>query len=86
MYAPGLNPMDFHVVTEACLDGAWYVVDPTCLAPAIRWCASPPGADASDVAFLTTLRGVVELNYMSVTATTDAGLRSDDVTQLAWLQ
>ena len=86
VYAPGLSPMDFHVVTEACLDGAWYVVDPTCLAPRDSMVRIATGVDASDVAFLTTLRGVVELNYMSVTATTDAGLRSDDVTQLAWLQ
>jgi len=44
------------------------------------------GADASDVAFLTTLRGVVELNHMSVSATTDSDLQSDDITQLAWLR
>jgi transglutaminase-like putative cysteine protease len=86
VYAPGLTPMDFHVVTEACLDGAWYVVDPTCLAPRHSMVRIATGVDASDVAFLTTLRGVVELNYMSVSATTDSDLRTDDVTQLAWLQ
>jgi len=86
VYAPGLNPMDFHVVTEACLDGAWYVVDPTCLAPRDSMVRIATGVDASDVAFLTTMRGVVELDYMSVTATTDSDLRSDDVTQLAWLR
>jgi hypothetical protein len=86
VYAPGLTPMDFHVVTEACLDGAWYVVDPTCLAPRDSMVRIATGADASDIAFLTTLRGVVELNYMSVSATTDSDLRSDDVTQLARLR
>ncbi|MFT6290234.1 MAG: hypothetical protein ACJAR2_000821 [Ilumatobacter sp.] len=86
VYAPGLMPMDFHVVTEACLDGFWYVVDPTCLAPRHSMVRIATGADASDVAFLTTLRGVVELNYMSVSATTDASLHRDDVTQLAWLR
>lgn len=86
VYAPGLFPMDFHAVTEACLDGAWYVVDPTCLAPRESMVRIATGADASDVAFLTTLRGVVELNYMSVSATTDADLPSDDVTQLAQLR
>ncbi|MGB3734082.1 MAG: transglutaminase family protein [Ilumatobacter sp.] len=86
VYAPGLNPMDFHVVTEACLDGAWYVVDPTCLAPRDSMVRIATGVDASDVAFLTTMRGVVELNYMSVSATTDSDLRTDDVTRLAWLQ
>jgi transglutaminase-like putative cysteine protease len=73
-------------VTEACLDGFWYVVDPTCLAPRHSMVRIATGADASDVAFLTTLRGVVELNYMSVSATTDASLHRDDVTQLAWLR
>ena len=86
VYAPGLNPMDFHVVTEACLDGAWYVIDPTCLAPRDSMVRIATGVDASDVAFLTTLRGVVELNQMSVSATTNSDLRGDDVTQLAWLQ
>jgi transglutaminase-like putative cysteine protease len=85
VYAPGLMPMDFHVVTEACLDGIWYVVDPTCLAPRDSMVRIATGNDASDIAFLTTLRGVVELNYMSVSATTDSDLASDDVTQLAWL-
>ena len=85
VYAPGLMPMDFHVVTEACLDGAWYVVDPTCLAPRESMVRIATGVDASDIAFLTTLRGVVELNYMSVSATTNSDLPSDDVTQLAWL-
>jgi transglutaminase-like putative cysteine protease len=85
VYAPGLVPMDFHVVTEACLDGTWYVVDPTCLAPRDSLVRIVTGSDASDVAFLTTLRGVVELNDMSVTATTNADLRPDDVTLLARL-
>lgn len=86
VYAPGLMPMDFHVVTEACLDGAWYVVDPTCLAPRESMVRIATGADASDIAFLTTLRGVVELNYMSITATTDTDLPSDDITRLARLR
>lgn len=86
VYAPGLAPMDFHVVTEACLDGAWYVVDPTCLAPRESMVRIATGADASDVAFITTLRGVVELNYMSVSATTDALLPVDDVTELVRLR
>jgi hypothetical protein len=86
VYAPGLMPMDFHVVTEACLDGAWYVVDPTCLAPRSSMVRIATGADASDIAFLTTTRGVVELNFMSVSATTDSDLPTDDVTQLARLR
>ncbi len=86
VYAPGLVPMDFHVVTEACLDGAWYVVDPTCLAPRGSMVRIATGADASDIAFLTTLRGVVELNFISVSAITDADLPSDDLTRLTRLR
>ncbi len=33
VYAPGLTPMDFHAVAEAWVDGAWWVVDATRLAP-----------------------------------------------------
>ncbi len=42
VYAPGLDPMDFHLVVEAAIDGYWHVFDATRLAPASRWCASPP--------------------------------------------
>ena len=42
VYAPGCSPMDFHAVTEAYVDGAWHVVDPTRLARARRWCGSRP--------------------------------------------
>ena len=86
VYAPGLYPMDFHVVTEACIDGTWYVVDPTCLAPRSSLVRIATGSDASDIAFLTTLRGVVELNYMSVTATTAGSLPTDEITELVRLR
>lgn len=85
VYAPGLGPMDFHVVTEACIDSAWYVLDPTCMAPRGSMVRIATGADASEIAFLTTLRGVVELNYTSVSATTDSTLQPDD-TELARLR
>lgn len=86
VYAPGLSPMDFHAVTEACIDGHWYVVDPTCLAPRASMVRIATGADASDVAFLTTLRGNVELNFMWVSATSDSDLPTDDVEQLVQLR
>jgi transglutaminase-like putative cysteine protease len=82
VYAPGLVPMDFHVVTEAIVDGTWYVVDPTLLAPRDSLVRIATGSDASDVAFLTTMRGVVDLGYMSVTATVDGDLPDDDITRL----
>jgi len=86
VYAPGLWPMDFHVVTEACIDGAWFAVDPTGLAPVDSMVRIASGADASDVAFLTTLKGVVELNEMWVSATADAFEPSDDVAALSRLR
>ena len=58
VYAPGLDPMDFHAVVEADVDGTWRVVDATRLAPLpslVRICS---GRDAADTAFLTTLGGV----------------------------
>jgi transglutaminase-like putative cysteine protease len=42
VYAPGCEPMDFHAVAEAFVDGEWRVVDATCLAPGSRWCGSQP--------------------------------------------
>ena len=33
-----------------------------------------------------SLQPMVELNYMSVSATTDSDLQTDDITQLAWLR
>ena len=86
VYAPGLFPMDFHVVAEACLDGAWYVVDPTCRAPRDSMVRIANGADATDIAFITTVRGHVELNFMSVSAITDGNLPTDDITQLTRLR
>ena len=35
VYAPGLDPMDFHAVAEALIDEQWYAVDATLLAPAL---------------------------------------------------
>lgn len=80
VYAPGLEPMDFHAVTEACIDGAWYVVDSTALAPRQSMVRIATGSDASEVAFLTTLRGVTELNNVVVTAVVDGDLPFDDHT------
>jgi transglutaminase-like putative cysteine protease len=82
VYAPGLDPMDFHAVVEAAIDGQWWVVDPTCLAPRRSMVRIATGADASDTAFLTSVRGVVELDVIEVTATAWPGLPVDDVDAL----
>lgn len=85
VYAPGLVPMDFHAVAEACLDGKWWVVDPTTLAPRPSLVRIATGVDATETAFLTTLRGQVQLNDVSVTAIAEPVLPYDDLTELVAL-
>lgn len=86
VYAPGLEPMDFHAVAEALLEGRWVVVDPTLLAPRESMARIATGADASDTAFLTTLRGAVALRQTAVTALAEPSLPDDDVTSLVQLR
>ena len=81
-YAPGLEPMDFHAVTEVCLGRRWFVVDPTCLAPRTSMIRIATGADATDTAFMSTLRGQVDLEEMQVTAYVSGVLPADDVREL----
>lgn len=78
VYAPGLEPMDFHAVTEALVDGRWLVVDATTLAPRSTLVRIATGRDAADTAFLTVTDGAFELGDMTVTATADE-LPDDDV-------
>lgn len=85
VYAPGLNPMDFHAVAEAYLDGGWQVVDATCLAPRTAMVRIATGRDAADTAFLTVLSGGLQLQSMQVMATVDPQLPNDDMTQLVSL-
>ncbi len=86
VYAPGLQPMDFHAVAEASLDGVWHVVDPTCLAPRDSMVRIATGADATDTAFLSNVGGAVDLEAMWVTATVDPFLPGDDLSRLVRLQ
>jgi transglutaminase-like putative cysteine protease len=53
-YAWKLDPPDFHAVFEVFLDGGWWMVDPTRLAPIAGLVRIGVGRDAADVAFLTT--------------------------------
>lgn len=80
VYAPGLEPMDFHAVAEACVDDEWLVVDATALAPRSSLVRIATGRDAADTAFLTTLRGAVTLGAFEVRAVADGPLPRDDVT------
>ncbi|SMF61441.1 transglutaminase-like domain-containing protein [Allosphingosinicella indica] len=64
-YAWNLEPQDFHAVVEVYLDGGWYLVDPTGLAPVeglVRICV---GRDATDISFMTIF-GEAELVEQSV--------------------
>ncbi|MBV9830939.1 MAG: transglutaminase family protein [Marmoricola sp.] len=85
VYAPGLSPMDFHAVVEAAIDGRWWVVDATTLAPRGSLVRIATGRDASDTAFLTVQSGRTDLRTMKVEATADPALPDDDLTRLVAL-
>jgi transglutaminase-like putative cysteine protease len=73
VYAPELNPMDFHAVVEAFVGGEWVVIDPTGLAPRHSFLRIATGRDAADAAFMTTIGGPIEMISVVVTASvTDA--------------
>jgi transglutaminase-like putative cysteine protease len=64
-YALGLDPPDFHAVFEVFLDGGWWLVDPTRLAPIDGLVRIAHGRDAADIAFLTTA-GPVEARSLTI--------------------
>jgi len=82
VYAPGLSPMDFHVVAEAAADGAWWIWDATRLAPRQTLVRIATGQDAADIAFMAVLSGRTELSTMEVSAVAGADLPYDDHEQL----
>jgi transglutaminase-like putative cysteine protease len=86
VYAPGLAPMDFHAVAEACIGAAWYVVDGTLLAPRQSLVRIATGRDAADTSFLSSYGAPVSLGSMTVTATVEGDLPTDDVRTLAQLR
>lgn len=53
VYAPGVEPPDFHAVAEVYLDGTWHLVDATGMAPADTIARIGVGCDAAEVAFLS---------------------------------
>jgi transglutaminase-like putative cysteine protease len=85
VYAPGLDPMDFHAVAEAAIEGRWYVVDATLLAPRKSLVRISTGRDAADTAFLSSYRGNVELEELDVFAVVDGELPEDNVKELVSL-
>ena len=64
-YALHLDPPDFHAVFEVFLDGGWWLVDPTRLAPIGGMVRIAHGRDAADIAFLTTA-GPVEAQSLAI--------------------
>ncbi|ORA62929.1 transglutaminase-like domain-containing protein [Mycobacteroides franklinii] len=82
VYAPGCDPMDFHAVAEAIVDGHWRVVDATCLAPRQTMVRITTGRDAADTAFLDNHGGQIVLNESTVNAVVDGELPEDPVDQL----
>lgn len=82
VYAPGLSPMDFHAVVEALVEGQWYVVDSTLLAPRASLVRIATGRDATDTAFLSNYGGALTLLDWQVTAVTEGRLPDEDVTAM----
>jgi hypothetical protein len=76
VYAPGLQPMDFHAVAEAAIDGDWRVVDASTLAPRSTLVRI-------DTAFLSNYGGRLQLLESTVSAVVDGALPGDDITRLA---
>ena len=80
VYAPGLQPMDFHAVAEAYVEGRWLVADATALAPRSSMVRIATGRDAADTAFLTSTGAELRLDTLDVTAIAEGELPRDDAT------
>lgn len=85
VYAPGLSPMEFHAVAEALVDGRWWVVDATELAPRQSLLRVATGRDAADTAFLTCLGAASTMSHLEVTAVVD-DFHTDDTDALTQLR
>jgi transglutaminase-like putative cysteine protease len=85
VYAPGCDPMDFHAVAEALVEGEWRVVDATCLAPRQSMVRIATGRDAADTAFLDNHSGSITLTNMLITAYVDGELPIDSIDHLVSL-
>lgn len=68
VYAPDVEPPDFHAVAEVYLDGAWHLVDATGMAPPETMVRVGVGRDAADIAFLSVY-GPTELKSQKVSVT-----------------
>ncbi len=80
VYAPGVDPMDFHAVVEVWRNDRWEVIDPTRMAPRSSLVRIATGRDAADVSFAATISGDVESISTEVFAVVDGDLPADDHT------
>jgi transglutaminase-like putative cysteine protease len=76
VYAPELVPMDFHAVVEVAIEGRWWVVDATGLAPRSSMLRIATGRDAADTAFLANDGSALSLRGVSVWASAGPGRRA----------
>lgn len=65
VYAPQVDPPDFHAVAEVFVGGGWHLVDATGMAEAREIAVIGVGRDAADVSFLTVF-GSAELICQTV--------------------
>lgn len=65
VYAPSVEPPDFHAVAEVFLDGGWHLIDATGMAAASEIMRIGVGRDAGDIAFMQVF-GASEINDQSV--------------------
>jgi len=77
VYAPELQPMDFHAVVEVLVEGEWLVVDSTRLAPRRSMVRIATGRDATDTAFLTNTLSDIQLLRLQVDATSSESFPDD---------
>ena len=70
VYAPGLNPPDFHAVVEVFLDGDWHLIDPSGMAAEESLVRITFGRDATDISFMTIF-GYAELQNQFVNVTSN---------------
>lgn len=78
VYAPGIDPMDFHAVVEVWRQNRWEVIDPSRMAPRSSLVRIATGRDAADTAFASTITGDVALVSSEVFAVVDGVLPFDD--------
>jgi transglutaminase-like putative cysteine protease len=85
VYAPGLFPMDFHAVFETLQLGRWCVHDATGLAPRSSLVRIATGRDAADAAFSAVNSGVIDMDYLEVSATVGSVLPRENQSQIVEL-